>query len=308
MTRPKIVAILGPTATGKSSLAILLAKKCGGEIISADSRQVYRGLDIATGKVTEEEMNGIPHHLLDVAHPQEQFTVADFVHLGEKAIAHILKREKVPIIAGGTGFYIEALIDGALFPHVPPNEELRAELEKLSAQELVKRLAELDATRLETVDTKNKVRLIRAIEIAETLGSVPAVARGEKYDPLRIGLDMPDDELRESIKARTEERARCGMFDEAKTLFENSLSYERMNALGLEYRILAQWLKGEISKEDALKRIAVADWQYAKRQRTWFKRDARIEWYHPNEKDAVIKRVSRFLQSTQSADSVDSME
>jgi tRNA dimethylallyltransferase len=172
-TKIPILVIVGPTASGKTGLAIKLAKERNGEVISADSRQVYKGLDIGTGKVTTAEMDGVKHHLLDVADPKKVFSVSDFQKLGRSAILDIHSRGKLPIVAGGTGFYIQALVDGLVLPEVPPNKTLRKRLEKLSLPELLSELKALDEQRLLTVDTNNPVRIIRAIEIAEALGKVP---------------------------------------------------------------------------------------------------------------------------------------
>ena len=166
--KQKIIVILGPTASGKSGLAVKLAKKIDGEIISADSRQVYKGMDIGTGKIIKKEMFGIPHYLLDIKNPKKQFTVMEFKKLAEKKIAEILKKKKIPIICGGTGFYINSVVDDIDFPEIKPDKKLRKELEKKPTEELFKILKKLNPTRAKNIDSKNKRRLIRAIEIART--------------------------------------------------------------------------------------------------------------------------------------------
>src|SRR3989344_7957528 len=171
MKRPKVVVILGQTATGKSNLAVKVAKKFNGEVISADSRQVYKGLDIGTGKISRQEMKDIPHHLLDVANPKKQFTVAEYQKKAMVAMADIVKRGKVPIICGGTGFYIDAVTKGLVLPEVPPNYVLRKNLALVSERVLMLKLKKLDPVRAQNIDPKNKVRLIRAIEIAKALGN-----------------------------------------------------------------------------------------------------------------------------------------
>ena len=173
--KPKIIVVLGQTVTGKSDLAVKVAKKINGEIISADSRQVYKGLDIGTGKITQKEMKGVPHHLLDVANPKRRFTVAQYQKLTISAIAEIVRRDKTPIICGGTGFYIDAITKGVVFPEVPPNLKLRKQLNTKSAIALFEVLKKLDPVRAKNIDPKNKVRLIRAIEIAKSLGKVPKI-------------------------------------------------------------------------------------------------------------------------------------
>ena len=173
MVQQKVLVILGPTAIGKSALAVKLAKRFDGEVISADSRQVYKGLDIGTGKITKKEMGGIPHHLLDVADPKKQFSVSDFVREANHALAMIYHSGRVPIIVGGTGFYIDALTGDVSLPEVPPDKLLRAKLNKLSNEELFEILKKKDPERAETIDRHNKVRLVRALEIIEALGKVP---------------------------------------------------------------------------------------------------------------------------------------
>ncbi len=190
MKRQKIIAIVGPTASGKSGLAVELAAKYNGEVVSADSRQVYAGLDIGTGKVTKKEMGGVPHHLLDVVSPKKIFTVSEFKEKAEKGIADILHRSKLPIICGGTGFYIQAIVDNVIFPEVPPNAALRKKLEKKSAVELAKILQKLDPVRFKSIDIKNPHRLIRAIEIAKALGKVPKIKIDPQYETLLIGIKI----------------------------------------------------------------------------------------------------------------------
>jgi tRNA dimethylallyltransferase len=272
MSLPKIIVVCGPTASGKSDKAVELALLHNGEVISADSRQVYRGLDIGSGKITPEEMKGVTHHLLDVADPKEIFSVEDFVRLGEKAIQDILERGKLPIICGGTGFYIDALIYGSQFPEVAPNTELRAELEKLSLEDLQNRLQELDPERYASIDIYNPVRLVRAIEIATALGKVPPVIKQKKYDIEFVYLDFPKEILTERISKRLYKRLEQGMLEEAERLHSEGVLYERMKQLGLEYRYMAMCLLGEITYQEMCDLIILKSTQYAKRQRLWFKR------------------------------------
>lgn len=279
--KPKIIVILGPTATGKSDLAVKLARKLNGEVISADSRQVYKGLDIGTGKVTEAEMSGIPHHLLDVADSRRQFSVTRYVRLAEKAIKQIHAHGKLPIICGGTGFYIQALVDGITIPEVPPNAKLRAELEKLSTKEMFARLEKLDPVRASTIDIHNPRRLVRAIEIATTLGKVPVIdtkSNHSKYDATFIGLNISYDELKVRIMTRLLKRLDAGMLDEARKLHEDGLSWKRMEDLGLEYRYMSRHLQGKISMPEMIEQLHTEICHYAKRQMTWFKRDRRVRW------------------------------
>lgn len=270
--KPKILVVCGPTASGKSDKAVELALEHNGEIISADSRQVYKGLDIGSGKITVEEMKGVTHHLLDVADPKEIFSVEDFVQLGEQALTEILTKGKLPIICGGTGFYIDALIYGTQFPAVPVNNELRLELERCSLEELQSKLRELDPERYSVLDIYNPVRLIRAIEIATSIGKVPPVIQEKKYDIEFIYLDFPKEILIERITDRLYKRLDGGMLTEAERLNEEGVSFDRMKQLGLEYRYMAMYLLKEISYEEMCSFIILKSTQYAKRQRVWFKK------------------------------------
>ena len=275
----EIVVIVGPTASGKSAYAVRLAKKIGGEVISADSRQVYKGLDIGTGKITKREMRGVPHHMLDVASPKKVFTAHDYVRKARPILEDILKRGKTPIICGGTGFYIDALLGRITLPDVPADPELRRELRGKSAPQLFAMLQKLDRRRAKEIDRHNPVRLIRAIEIARALGKVPKTKmKPLPYEIKFIGMKMAEIPLREKIRTRLLSRIKGGLGAEAKKLHESGLSFRRMEALGLEYRYLALLLQKKISKEEMLEKLENEIWQYAKRQMTYFKRNAAIEW------------------------------
>jgi tRNA dimethylallyltransferase len=274
-TLPKVIVICGPTATGKSDFAVELAKRVNGEIISADSRQVYRGLDIGSGKVTKREMKGVPHHLLDVANPKRVFSVAQYAKLADKAITAILKKGKVPIICGGTGFYIDAVVYDQGLPLVKPNARLRKKLYRNSAIVNFEYLQHLDPDRANSIDRHNNIRLIRAIEIATALGKVPKTSRIKKYDIEWHYLDFPDDVLKQRIHTRLLKRMKSGMVSEVKKLHEAGLSWRRLESLGLEYRYLALFLQNKLSKADMLTQLELAIWHYAKRQRTWFKKYAK---------------------------------
>lgn len=296
-TKARIIAVVGPTASGKSALAVEIARLINGEIISADSRQVYTGLNIGTGKITKREMCGVPHHLLDIANPKRKMTVVQYERLATRAIRDILKRGKVPIICGGTGFYIDAVLTNTSFPEVPPNAKLRKELEKLSVEKLFEKLLKLDPIRAKNIDAKNPRRLIRAIEIAKALGSVPESGPAtELYDTLYTGLTLPKGKLEERIHTRLLARMKHGMTAEARRLHEEGLSWKRMDSLGLEYRFLAQFLQNKISKEQMLELLEIAIRQYAKRQMVWFKRNEKIRWFRPEETKKVLEVVKKFLR------------
>jgi len=310
-TKPKIITILGPTSTGKSAMAIEIAlmlkkQKIKSEIISADSRQVYTGLDLGTGKITKKEMRSIPHHMLSIISPKKIFSVDLYKKKVEKIILDLNKKNIVPIICGGTGFYIDAILNDINLPKVEPNKKLRKELENKSADELFQILKKLDNVRAESIDKKNPVRLIRAIEIATTLGSVPKFARQDlasKYAVLKIGLKLPDEILKEKIHTRLLARIKIGMIEEVKNLQSPKqglgLSWKRLEELGLEYRYVSLYLQNKISKEEMIDLLNTKIWQYAKRQKTWFKRDHNIIWLDPRDKketENVYKNILEFLK------------
>jgi tRNA dimethylallyltransferase len=292
---PKIIAIVGPTASGKSGLAVEIAKKYNGEVISADSRQVYVGLDIGTGKITKKEMSGIPHHLLDVVNPKNRFTVSDFKKLADSAIAEIISRGKLPIICGGTGFYIESVVKNILLPDVSVNKKLRDKLSKKTASQLFEMLKKLDNERAIAIGQHNKVRLIRAIEIVETLGKIPPIKTDPKYEVLSIGIKIEKDVLKEKIYARLISRIKQGMINEARKLHTKGLSCKRMKELGLEYRALACHLSGELSKQEMIDQLNREIYQYSRRQIQWWKRDQNIQWFPLKETQKINTAIKKFL-------------
>ena len=296
MEKPKLIVVLGPTASGKSDLAVELAKKFNGEVISADSRQVYKGLDLGSGKITKKEMRGVPHHLLDVCNPKKVFSVSIYKKLAEKAIKEILSKNKIPIICGGTGFYIDAAISGIDFPEVPPNKDLRFKIQDLGIEQLVKMLQKLDPERAKTVDTKNKVRIVRAIEIATALGKVPSISNSIVYDTIQIGIKWPDETLKDRIYQRIISRIKKGMIKEVENLHKSGLSWKRMHDLGLEYRYISLFLQNKISKEEMIETLSKETWQYAKRQMTWFKKNKNIIWLEPENLKASEEAIRLFLK------------
>lgn len=289
--KPKIVVILGPTATGKSDLGVRLAKQLNGEIVSADSRQVYKGLNLGAGKITKKEMKGVKHHLLDVVSPKDLFTVSKYQVLAYKAIGDILRRGKLPIIVGGTGFYIQSIVDGLVLPDVPVNEKLRKVLRTCSTKKLASILKKLDSERYTTVDINNRVRLIRSIEIAKTLGKVPAKILDPKYDCVQIGVDLPDTELYKRISKRLEKRFDEGMINEVQKLLKKGISHKRLQELGLEYRHISLFLQKKMTADVLVAGLAINIRQFAKRQRQWFARDVRIKWFKPTEYAKILKKV-----------------
>jgi len=279
MTKPRVLVIVGPTASGKSELAVKLARRFDGEVVSADSRQVYRGLDIGSGKITKKEMRGIPHHLLDVANPKQQFSAAQYQKLAEQKIKAIIRRGKLPIICGGTGFYVQTIIDPSLLPPVPPNPALRKRLEKLTPDQLFSRLEKLAPERAKTIDRHNPRRLIRAFEVAIALGKVPKTKSAPlPYQTLKLGLKVEGKKLKEKINKRLAARLKQGLITEVQRLHQQGLSWKRLHGLGLEYRYVAVFLRKRGETAALLQQLETAIWHYAKRQLTWFKRDKEIHW------------------------------
>ncbi len=294
--KPKIIVIVGQTSSGKTDLSVELAQKLNGEVVSADSRQVYKGLDIGSGKVTKTEMKGVPHYLIDVANPKSAFTISQFKKKADKVIKEILKKGRLPIVAGGTGFYIQALIDNVVLPEVKQNLKLRKELETKTVEELGKILKKLDKRRFEEIDQKNPRRIIRAIEIATELGKVPSLeSPTPKYDVLEIGIKVADDVLKERIEKRFRKRVRAGIVAEAKKLREEGVSWKRMNEIGLAHKYIAKYLKGEIPRDEMVINSIKEEWKYAKRQKTWFKNDKRIKWFELKDKVSIFDEVKNFL-------------
>ena len=268
----RAVAVVGPTASGKSELAVRIAETLGGEVVSADSRQGYCGMDIGSNKITQGEMRGVPHHLLDVADPGEQFTVADYRLLARQAFNDILSRGKFPIVCGGTGFYIDALLYDTTIPAVPPQAEFRAKLERKSAETLYEQLKRLDPRRAATIEAKNKRRLIRALEIIRATGKpVPLHSEdGPQYKVVFVAPYRTREELKERIAARNTDMRLRNVIEETKKLHnERGVSWERLDSFGLEYRYAARFLQEKLTREEMRDRLIAATWRYAKRQLAW---------------------------------------
>lgn len=322
----KILVIVGPTAVGKSALAVEIAREFNGEIISADSRQVYRGLDVGTGKITRVEMRGILHHLLDIASSRRQFTSAEYQKLAQGKIENVLSRNKLPILVGGTGHYIDVCVGRVAIPEMPPNFALRKKLEQKTVEELFEILKQVDPERAKHIDARNPRRLVRAIEIAtanfgesvlklrtearrfEKLGwgrgrSI-LMERGGKFSKARLpkfavtwlGLILPPAELKQKIARRLFARIRkYKMINEVKRLHTRGLSWKRMEALGLEYRYISRHLRGLLTETEMIKKLQTEIWRYAKRQMTWFKRNKEIRWFHPSQKKEIFAMLKSAL-------------
>ncbi len=298
---PNLIVVLGPTASGKSTLGIVLAQRFSGEIVSADSRQVYRGLDIGTAKVTREERTLIPHYLLDVADPREVYSVAQFQQQAIAAINDILARGKQPLLVGGSPHYIYAVVDPLDIPRVPPQPELRRELEARPLSELVAQLEELDPQSAATIDRKNARRVIRALEVCLVSGKPFSEQRGVAaplYRSLLLGTDWPRNVLYARIDARVDERMRLGMVQEVRDLLDVGVSFERLEALGLEYRFIGRLLRGEFASEDEMvQRLKYAIHDFTRRQLTWFRKDKRIVWLEGDDVEQAQREVERFLKA-----------
>lgn len=279
MLLPKLIVILGPTACGKSGLGVALAKKYGGEIVSADSRQVYRGLDLGTGKITLEEMDGVSHHLLDVAAPGEQFSVARFQPMAYEAIDGILEREALPFLVGGTGLYVRAVSEGYVFHEAPPDPQLREELEALPIEALRDRLTS-QGVALDQDCFYNRPRLVRLMEKLRN-GEDPhaEAAREPRYDVLTLGVSYPRETVCQRIDDRLIARLEAGMIQEVAHLREEGVTDDFLEALGLEYRYILHFLTGAIPTEEALtEELGRAIKRFAKRQVCWFKKDRDVHW------------------------------
>ncbi|MFA6098264.1 MAG: tRNA (adenosine(37)-N6)-dimethylallyltransferase MiaA [Patescibacteria group bacterium] len=290
--KPKLIVILGPTASGKTSLAIKLAKKYNGEIISADSRQVFRGMDIGSGKASKTEQRQAKHYLLDVADPQREFNVSHFKRQALLVIKKIYNKNKLPILTGGTGFWIQSVVDDLDLPKVKPDKKLRHQLSKKTTSQLYNILKKLDPRRAKSIDKKNPYRLIRAIEIIKATGKLIAPLKKQSpFDPLIIGISLPRKKLNKLIDQRLKKRISQGMITEVKKLHQQGVSWKRLYDIGLEYRYVSLYLRGILTRLQMVAQLENAIHKYAKRQMTWFKRDQRIHWINKISKaEQIIKK------------------
>ena len=296
---PKLVVLLGPTASGKSGSGIRLAQHFNGEIISADSRQVYRGLDIGTAKVTPAEQALVPHHVLDVADPREVYTVVQFQQDAITAINDTIKRGHQPFLVGGSPHYIQAVVDNLDIPHIEPQPELRAQLEKRPLPELLAQLEELDPQSAATIDRNNPRRVIRALEVCLISGNPFSQQRKMAeplYQSLLLGIEWPREILYRRIDARVDERMQQGMVQEVQRLLDEGISRERLEALGLEYRYITRLLRGEFKNEDEMvQKLKYAIHDFTRRQLTWFRKDKRIVWVNGGDWEQAEEVVRDFL-------------
>ncbi len=295
------MSYLARTASGKSGLGIALALRFHGEIVSADSRQVYRGLDIGTAKVTPQEQALVPHHLLDVVDLQDTFTVSQFQQQAFVAINDIVARDRQPLLVGGSPHYIQAVVDNLAIPAIPPQPSLRAELEARPLSELLAQLEQIDPESYATIDHRNPRRVIRALEVTLTSGRPFSAQRktGEPlYQSLMLGTSWPRDILYRRIDSRVDERMRQGMVEEVRQMLAQGISPERLDALGLEYRYITRLLRGEFPSEQAMvERLKFAIHDFTRRQLTWFRKDPRIVWLEGADVETAVRIVEQFLAS-----------
>lgn len=299
------IIVTGPTASGKTRLAVSLARKFDGEVVSADSRQVYRGLDIGTGKDLGEYGEGdrkIPVHLIDVAGPMEEYNLARFLDDAWKAVAEIAERGRVPIVCGGSPLYVHALVAGYDLPDVEPDHRLRAEMEKLDLEKLVEVLErERPDFAAGFGDKANKRRVIRAIEAGRFGGSAAEGRRNPRGDVawLCLATQVRREDLWKRIEARLDERLNAGMIEEVEALRESGVSWERLDSLGLEYRFVSMFLKGDIPKREMREKLFIAIRRFAKRQETWFRKMERegmvLRRVAPDDFDKAERLAENFL-------------
>lgn len=293
----KLLAIVGPTSIGKSRTAIRLAEKYNGEIINADSRQVYRYMDIGTDKPFREELSVVPHHLIDIIYPDEDFSLAQYQQLAYQIITNIQNRNKLPILTGGTGLYIWAVLEGWRIPEVPPDSELRRNLEERAAggeeEELYQELVGVDPVSAKRIDQRNIRRIIRALEVYRTT-NIPFSELQDKnpppYDVLVIGLTMDREELYQRIDSRIDRMIERGLVEEVKKLVDSDYSLNLTAMTGIGYRQIGMYIKGELNLQEAIEQIKFETHRFVRHQYNWFRlKDERINWFHILDENMELK-------------------
>lgn len=304
MVNGEAVVLLGPTAVGKTGLSLALAEHFDGEIVSADSRLIYRGMDIGTAKPTPEEQARVPHHLLDVTTPDRPLSLAEYQRLAYAAIDAIHRRGRLPFLVGGTALYLRAVIEGLRIPEVPPNPELRAELEAFAAAEghqaLHRRLAELDPAGAARIDGRNVRRVIRALEIVLETGQPKSELEGAEPPPYRIltiGLEMEREQLHARIEERVSRMVDAGLIDETARLLAAGYASNLPALTSLGYREIGQYLRKELSLDEAVERICIETNRFVRHQSTWFRRMDGVCWVNWNRPhvEGVVALVQEFL-------------
>lgn len=300
---PRVVVVVGPTASGKTSLAIELAKRLNGEIISADSMQIYKDMSIGTAKPTIEEMQGIPHYLLDFVEPNEDFNVAKYKEMAEEKIEEILSKGKLPIIVGGTGLYIDTLLKGIEFSEVPRDEDYCKELEKKVEQEgvnwLENELRKIDPDSANKIEKNNIRRMIRALEIYKVTGKTKTQLdlesiKGPKYEYYVFGILWNREELYQRINYRVDVMLESGLIKEVEKIMQTK-GFSKTALQGLGYKEVVNYLDGKITYEEMVEKIKMETRRYAKRQMTWFKRNDKIIWLDGKNKE-LYKEAIKYLQ------------
>lgn len=303
---PKVIFIVGPTASGKTATSVFLANKFNGEIVNADSRQVYKEMDIATAKPprdpgkqknSEYVFQNSVHHLMDFVKPSESFTLSDYQAKANLAIADILSRGKLPIVVGGTGLYIWSLVDNLDIPKVEPNKKLRKGFDSKTLEELVKLLNNIDPETAKKIDSKNRRRVLRALEVAISSGEsfVSQTTKSQPlYNCLQIGMKCEREKLYKIINARIDEQMKSGLLEETKKLAKK-YPWELPSMSSIGYKQLGNYLRNEMTLEEAVELFKRDTRRYAKRQETWFKRDKRIVWSSPEDLVNIQKLVTKFL-------------
>lgn len=286
---PKILVIVGPTASGKTRMAVELAQRHNGEVISADSMQIYRTMDIGTAKPTKEEMGGVPHHMIDVADPEEDFSVARYVEMAARCVDDVLARGKLPIVAGGTGLYIDSLLSGRTFASFSPDSALRGELEQELAekggQAMLEALAQMDPEAAQRLHPNDHKRIIRTLEVYRSTGKTITQHNREtqaippRYDALTIGLAFQDRQaMWRRIDQRVDEMVAAGLEDEVRRLLTSGISPKCTAMQAIGYKEFTQALSGEMTWQEAADVVKLRSRQYAKRQLTWFGRNPNTRW------------------------------
>lgn len=303
--KSKVLVIAGPTAVGKTKIAIETAKRLNGEIISADSMQIYKKMDIGTAKPTVEEMDGIPHHLLSVVEIGEKFSVVDFQKAAYTCIEDILSRGKVPIVCGGTGLYINSLVEEIDYGEVTSSEKLREELEKVAKEKgnayLYEELKKVDKESAERIKLNDTKRIIRALEVYRVTGKTitefqrRSKEKEKKYDYIVVGLQMEREKLYERINLRVEEMMKCGLLEEAKAVMEEMNANEKLTSFqAIGYKEFMPFFEGVCSLEEVAEQIKQESRRYAKRQITWFKRTPGLRWFDVSDGVSVIDKILEF--------------
>lgn len=297
MKKPFVITVVGPTSSGKSDLAVWIAQNFNGEVVSVDSRQIYKGMDIGTGKVPLEldhdnkqikTYKNIPHWGLDIASPKRLYSVTNFQKYADKIIKSILKRGKLPILCGGSSFWMDSVVYGYEFPKLPPNHKLRKDLAKKSTTELLNILENKDPKRASQIDRHNPRRLIRAIEIAMSCpGEIKPLKPQLRPECIWVGLCPEKEELRKKISERLEKRVKQGMIKEVEFLKNSGVSFKKLENFGLEYKYASLFLQNKIDAAAFKNELLKSIFQYTKRQMTWWKRNPEINWFS-NATDAKI--------------------